>query len=324
MGEISIGDVKLDNPFVAAPLAGITDIASRTLYKEQGAALVYTEMVSGKGLIYGSENTEQLLKVTPEEKPVAYQIFGSVPEVIGETVRRLKGRDNDILDINMGCPVPKIVKNGEGSALLRDPDLVYRLVEIMVRDAGKPVTAKIRTGWSSDSVNCVEVAKAVAAAGASGIAVHGRTREQFYSGKADRAMIRAVKEAVDIPVMGNGDVFTGEDAVAMMDETGCDMVMIARGALGNPWIFRDAVALWRDGEKPEPPSKKEKADMICRHFDLIYKEKGERVAVNEIRKHIGWYFKGEPGVAALRRSVNQIKTARSFFETVEEYEQAVL
>ena len=321
---LKIGNLELESPFLLAPLAGITDAPMRRIARELGAAMTYSEMVSGKGLMYGDKNTERLLAIYDDEKPVAYQVFGCEPDVIEYTARVLAARENAVLDINMGCPVPKIVKNGEGSALLRDPDLVYRLVEVMVRDAGKPVTAKIRTGWSSDSVNCVEVAKAVAAAGASGIAVHGRTREQFYSGKADRAMIRAVKEAVDIPVMGNGDVFTGEDAVAMMDETGCDMVMIARGALGNPWIFRDAVALWRDGEKPEPPSKKEKADMICRHFDLIYKEKGERVAVNEIRKHIGWYFKGEPGVAALRRSVNQIKTARSFFETVEEYEQAVL
>ena len=242
---IRIGTIELENPFVLAPLAGITDASTRSLAKEQGAALVYSEMISGKGLWYKDKNTERLLNIAEGEGPIFYQLFGSDPEILAHAARELRPRRNAGIDLNMGCPVPKVVKNGEGSALLKNPQLIYDLVYAMVQAAEKPVTAKIRIGWDADSINAVETAKAIEAAGASAVAVHGRTREQYYTGQADWNMIRKVKEAVSIPVIGNGDVFSGEDANRMLAETGCDLVMIARGALGNPWIFRDALAIWR-------------------------------------------------------------------------------
>lgn len=303
---IKIGNLKLENPFLLAPLAGVTDGAMRSLCREQGAALVYSEMVSGKGLFYGDKNTERLLKIYPGEKPIAYQLFGSEPDVLAFAAKALRDRENAIFDINMGCPVPKIVKNGEGSALLKNPDLIYDLVKAAVSEAGKPVTVKIRIGWDGSSINAEETAKAAEAAGAAAVAVHGRTREQYYEGHADWAQIRAVKAAVNIPVIGNGDVFSGEDANRMLRETGCDMVMIARGALGNPWIFRDAAALWRGEPKPEPPTPAEKIAMMMEHIDRLSGEKGEYAAVREMRKHVGWYLKGIRGSAAVRRQVNEI------------------
>lgn len=304
--KIKIGTIELENPFVMAPLAGITDVAMRKLVKEQGAALVCSEMISAKGLWYKDKNTERLLLTNPEEAPLMYQLFGSEPDIMADAARQLKDRANAGLDINMGCPVPKVVKNGEGSALLKTPDLIYDIVSAVVKAAGKPVTGKIRIGWDDDSVNAVEVAKAVEAAGAAAVAVHGRTRMQYYTGTSDWDVIRSVKEAVSIPVMGNGDVFSGEDAIRMMEETGCDLVMIARGALGNPWIFRDAIALWNGEEKPQPPSTSEKIEMMLRHLDLLADLKGENIAVKEMRKHVGWYLKGVHGSAAVRRKVNNI------------------
>ncbi len=303
---IKIGTLELDNPFVMAPLAGITDVPMRRLAKEQGAAMVYSEMISAKGLWYKDKNTERLLLTNPEESPLMYQLFGSEPEVMAYAARELKGRANAGIDINMGCPVPKVVKNGEGSALLKTPDLLYDIVKAVVDAADKPVTGKIRIGWDEDSINAVEIAKAIEAAGAAAVAVHGRTRMQYYSGNADWDMIRQVKEAVNIPVIGNGDVFTGEDAVRMMDETGCDLVMIARGALGNPWIFRDAIALWKGEEKPAAPTTAEKVEMMIHHLEDLCKIKREEVAVKEMRKHVGWYLKGVHGSAAIRRKVNTI------------------
>ncbi|HVI42591.1 MAG TPA: tRNA dihydrouridine synthase DusB [Anaerovoracaceae bacterium] len=311
-----IGNVMLENPFFLAPLAGITDAPFRRICKEQGAGLVYTEMVSGKGLYYNDKATERLLKIYEDEKPVAFQIFGSDPEIIGYTANKLAGRGNSILDINMGCPVPKVVRNGEGSALLKDPRLVEAIVAAAVASAGKPVTAKIRIGWDADNINAVEIAKAIEAAGASAIGVHGRTREQYYSGKADWNVIRQVKKAVSIPVIGNGDVFSGRDAVSLMEETGCDFVMIARGALGNPWIFREALALWKGQTVPPPPNIKEKGELIIKHFDLLLEEKGEYAAVREMRKHAGWYLKGIPGSAGLRRQLNSIVKAEILKELI--------
>jgi len=313
---LKIGNVTLDNPFFLAPLAGITDAPTRRICREMGAALVYSEMVSGKGLYYGQAKTRELLYVDPAEKPVAFQVFGSEPEVLAFTARELDSYENAILDINMGCPVPKIVKNGEGSALLKRLDLVYDLICAMVKNTTKPVTAKIRIGFDASSINAVETAKAVEAAGASAVAVHGRTREQYYSGKADWGQIRAVREAVSIPVIGNGDVTDGPSAMAMMEETGCDFVMIGRGALGNPWIFREAVAAWRGEEIPKKPEISEKKEMIRRHFCDILALKGEYVAVREMRKHIGWYLKGLPGSAALRGRINQINDAEELIAAI--------
>lgn len=316
MKELRIGSLKLDNPFLLAPLAGITDAPMRRLCHRQGAALTYTEMVSCKGMWYGDRNTGKLLYTYRDEQPVGYQIFGHEPEVMAYAAREISSLPGKLIDINFGCPVPKIVKNGEGSALLKNPDLIYDIVAAVVKNTDKPVTAKIRTGWDKDSINAVEVAHAVSAAGASAIAVHARTREQYYSGKADWSMIAAVKRAVDIPVIGNGDVTDGNAAISMMDETGCDLVMIGRGALGNPWIFREALAAWRGEEIPLQPSKDEKKAMMISHLEDLTELKGEYAAVREMRKHVGWYLKGVPGAAAFRGMVNNITDSNELIKAI--------
>lgn len=315
--ELIIGNVQLENPFLLAPLAGITDAPTRKLCRRMGAALVYSEMVSGKGLFYGDKKTDQLLYVDDEEKPVAFQVFGSEPDILAFTAKTLDCRENAILDINMGCPVPKIVKNGEGSALLKRVDLVYDLICAMVMNTSKPVTAKIRIGFDDTCINAVEVAKAIEAGGAAAVAVHGRTREQYYTGSADWSQIRAVKEAVSIPVIGNGDVVDGTSAMRMMDETGCDFVMVGRGALGNPWIFRELTACWKGEEIPAPPTIEEKKAMMIEHFQMMKSLKGEYAAVREMRKHVGWYIKGMPGSAAFRGRVNQINNADQLVEAIQ-------
>lgn len=315
---LKIGNVQLDNPFLLAPLAGITDAPTRRICREMGAALVYSEMVSGKGLYYGDKKTDQLLFLYEEEKPVAYQLFGSEPEIMAFAARTLDSRENAILDINMGCPVPKIVKNGEGSALLKKVDLVYDLVSAMTANTAKPVTAKIRIGFDQSCINAVETAKAIEEAGAAAVAVHGRTREQFYSGKADWTQIAAVKNAVSIPVIGNGDVTDGDSAMAMMKETGCDFVMIGRGALGNPWIFREVLAAWKGEPKPDLPNLDEKKEMMLRHFHDMMELKGEYAAVREMRKFVGWYLKGIPGSATLRGKINQIEHAQELAAAIGE------
>jgi tRNA-dihydrouridine synthase B len=302
-----------------APLAGVTDLPFRRLCRAQGAAVVYSEMVSGKGLWYGDKKTEQLLRVCEDEKPVAFQIFGKEPEIMAFAAKVLDGRENALLDINMGCPVPKVVKNGEGAALLRDPEPAGRLVEAAVSATRKPVTVKMRIGWDAAHVNAAEMAKTLEAAGAAAIAVHGRTREQFYGGEADWRVIRRVKEAVDIPVIGNGDIRSGADALRMLAETGCDFVMIARGALGNPWIFREALALYRGEPVPAPPDVDERVDMILRHFDLLIAEKGERVAVLEMRKHAAWYLKGVKASAGLRGKLNAVTASVDFKGLLENF-----
>jgi tRNA-dihydrouridine synthase B len=309
-----IGYVGFDNPFFLAPLAGVTDSPFRRLCKEQGAALVYSEMISAKGLYYRSSKTEELLRYDSLEKPIAYQLFGSEPEVMAFAVEKLSSRGNCMIDVNMGCPVPKVTKNNEGAALMRDVDRACKIVRCMVEAEkkmavrlerrAKPITVKCRLGWDENSINLREFALRIEEAGASAIAIHARTREQMYAGKADWEKIAEAKSFLSIPVIGNGDVQSGEDANKMLKDTGCDFVMIARGALGNPWIFKESVQMLGCLCKAKVPTANEKKEVILKHIKLQVAEKGERRAVQEMRKHMGWYFKGMVGAADLRRRVN--------------------
>lgn len=306
--KLQIGNVTLENNVILAPMAGVTDLPFRLLCREQGAGLLCMEMVSAKAVHYNNKNTEALLEIHPDEQPVSLQLFGSEPDIMAETAKRIEERPFAILDVNMGCPVPKVVNNHEGSALMKNPKLVEEIIAALVKAIDKPVTVKIRKGFDDEHVNAVEIAKIAEACGAAAVAVHGRTREQYYSGKADWDIIRQVKEAVSIPVIGNGDVTDAYTAKKLVEETGCDGIMIGRASRGNPWIFKEITQYLDTGVMPERPSLEEVRSTILRHAQLQLKYKGEYIGMREMRKHIAWYTAGYPHSAKLRQQVNEIET----------------
>ena len=303
-----IGDVEIDNTFVLAPMAGVTDLPFRKLCKEQGAGLICMEMVSAKAISFHNKNTEALMEIDKCENPVSMQLFGSEPELMARVAAEIEERPFDILDINMGCPVPKVVNNGEGSALLKNPELIVKIVKSVSSAIKKPLTVKVRIGFENEPVDIVEIAKRVEDAGAAAIAVHGRTRQQYYSGTADWDAIRRVKEAVSIPVIGNGDVDSPEKAKALIKETGCDGVMIGRAVRGNPWLFRELNHYFETGEKLPRPSVEEVREMILRHARMQIDLKGEFTGIREMRKHVAWYTAGMRHSAALRRETNLVSS----------------
>lgn len=298
-----IGNINLISNVFLAPMAGVTDMVFRVLCKRQACGLTCTEMVSAKGLHYKSDNSAALLKLAEEEKPAAIQIFGSEPEIMAEAARQAEAEGAAIIDINLGCPTPKIVKNGDGSALMKNPELVRNIVRSTVKAVGVPVTVKIRKGWDDNSVNAVEIAGIAAGEGASAITVHGRTREQFYKGNADWSIIKHIKDEVDIPVIGNGDISNPQDVKKMLEETGCDAVMIGRGAKGNPWIFKRSAEYLKTGRLLPEPSFEQRIEAIITHMDMVSGLKGEKTGVKEMRKHIAWYLKGMPGCIRVKNEI---------------------
>ncbi|HHY0139417.1 TPA: tRNA dihydrouridine synthase DusB [Clostridioides difficile] len=316
---MKIGNLELKNKVFLSPMAGVTDLPFRLICKEQGCGLLYTEMINGKALCYDDENTKKMLKIEEEEHPVAVQIFGSEPEFMGRAAEIMNDYSNEILDINMGCPAPKVVKNGDGSALMKNPKLAEEVLRAVVKNSKKPVTLKIRKGWDDNSVNAVEIANIAEDCGISALAIHGRTREQFYTGKADWDIIAEIKKNLSIPVIGNGDVFTIEDSINMLDKTGCDAIMIGRGAQGNPWIFKRINHYMNTGEILPEPTLNEKISTAIKHLKLAVEEHGEYVAVREMRKHIAWYLKGLRNSAKLRDEINKIEDYQEVVSKLEYY-----
>ena len=312
-------DFELDNEVFLAPMAGVTDLPFRLICKEHGCGLLYTEMINAKALCFDDEKTKKMLNINDEEFPVAVQIFGSECEYMARAAEILNDYPNEILDINMGCPAPKVVKNGDGSALMKNPELARKVLEAVVGKSKKPVSLKIRKGWDEDNINALEIAKIAEDCGISAITIHGRTREQYYSGKADWDIIKAVKEELKIPVIGNGDVASVEDAIKIRQHTKCDAIMIGRGAQGNPWIFERINHYIKTGEILPEPTKEEKIDVAIKHIELAVKEDGEYVAVREMRKHIGWYLKGMKHSAKFRDEINRMESVEEVIKTLLQY-----
>ncbi|MCU9811526.1 tRNA dihydrouridine synthase DusB [Paraclostridium sp. AKS81] len=316
---MKIGNVTLDNKVFLSPMAGVTDLPFRLICKEQDCGMLYTEMINAKALCYDDQNTKKMLKIEEEEHPVAVQIFGSDPAFMGGAAEILNEYPNEILDINMGCPAPKVIKNGDGSALMKNPKLAEEVLKSVVKNSKKPVTLKIRKGWDDNNINAVEIAKIAEASGISALAIHGRTREQYYSGKADWDIIAKIKESINIPVIGNGDVFEVEDAINMINKTNCDAIMIGRGAQGNPWIFKRINHYMKTGEILPEPTGEEKINTALKHLKLAIDEHGEYVAVREMRKHIAWYLKGLRGSARLRDEINKIESYEEVANKLRDY-----
>ena len=321
---MQIGKIKLDTPLALAPMAGITDLPFRLICRRLGCGLTVSEMVSAKGLLYKNVKTTEMLRIDAGERPTAIQLFGSVPAELAEAARLVEASGADIIDFNMGCPVPKIVNNGEGSALMKNPQLAHDILAAMVQAVKIPVTVKFRAGWDDAHRNAVEIAKAAEAAGVSAVAVHGRTRQQFYEGKADWQIIAEVKQAVSVPVFGNGDIFTVADGLRLREETGCDGLMIGRGADGNPWLFRELAAALRQEELPAAPTLEERLAQAAEHLAMLIAYKGEHISVKEMRRHISAYLKGLPHAAEFRGRFHKVDTQEQFLELLAEYKKCAL